>query len=155
MSDKAKADEAQEMSAQEAPVEVAEADSPTREKVELTVVDGDLNSSSTGVPGSVKRAQFAPLNPGIVSGGQGSMDMLLDVQLDLAVELGRTCVPVKDVLQFGPGSIVCLDKMAGEPVDVTVNGKLLARGEVVVVDESFGVRITEIVSQSERLSRIA
>jgi flagellar motor switch protein FliN/FliY len=84
---------------------------------------------------------------------QGSMDLLFDVQLNLSVELGRTSIPVRDVLQLGPGSIVELDKLAGEPVDILVNGKLIARGEVVVVDENFGVRVTEIASQCEKLSQ--
>ncbi|MGB9587628.1 MAG: flagellar motor switch protein FliN, partial [Armatimonadota bacterium] len=65
---------------------------------------------------------------------------------------GRSTVPVRDVLRFAQGSIIELNKLAGEPVDVLVNGKLIARGEVVVVDDSFGVRLTEIVSESERLA---
>lgn len=83
------------------------------------------------------------------------MDLLFDVQLQLSVELGRTSIPVKEILQLGPGSIVELDKLAGEPVDILVNGKLIARGEVVVVDENFGVRVTEVASQAERLSQAA
>ena len=79
--------------------------------------------------------------------------MLADVELNLTVELGRTSIPVKEVLQLGPGSIVELHKLAGEPVDILVNGKMIAKGEVVVVDESFGVRLMEIASQSERLGR--
>jgi len=88
-----------------------------------------------------------------LSSDQGSIDLLADVELNLTVELGRTSIPVREVLQLGAGSIVELHKLAGEPVDVLVNGKLIARGEVVVVDESFGVRLTEIASQAERLGR--
>jgi flagellar motor switch protein FliN len=114
------------------------------ERVELTVVDADA-SEQDSPPASVKKARFAPLEPSSLTGSQHTMDLLLDVQLDLSVELGRSAMPVKEVLQLGPGSVVELDKLGGEPVDVLVNGRLIARGEVVVVDENFGVRITEIV----------
>jgi flagellar motor switch protein FliN/FliY len=77
------------------------------------------------------------------------MDILMDVQLELTVELGHASVPVREVLQLGPGAIVKLDKLAGEPVDVLVNGKLIARGEVVVVDETFGIRIAELVNRAD------
>jgi flagellar motor switch protein FliN/FliY len=128
-------------------------------KVELSIVDSDADQS-----GQVKEARFSALQNSPMSSDQGSIDMLADVELDLTVELGRTSIPVKEVLQLGPGSIVELHKLAGEPVDILVNGKMIARGEVVVVDESFGVRLTEIVptdrdarsggaSQSERLGR--
>jgi len=76
------------------------------------------------------------------------------VPLQVTVELGRARRLVRDILSLGVGSIVELDKLAGEPVDVLVNGKLIARGEVVVVDENFGVRITEIVSRAERVRRL-
>jgi flagellar motor switch protein FliN/FliY len=104
---------------------------------------------------AVKSVRFAPLPQAPASMEQGSMDLLLDVDLDMSVELGRTSVPVREVLQLGPGSILELDKLAGEPVDIMVNGKLIARGEVVVVDENFGVRVTEIASRSERLSGLS
>ena len=82
------------------------------------------------------------------------MDLIMDVPLELTVELGRTKMQIKEILDLGAGSIVELDKLAGEPVDVLVNGKLIAKGEVVVIDESFGIRITNIVSQMERLGKI-
>ncbi len=118
--------------------------------VELQVV-----SSAQKAGSSVQTARFAPLPNMQSPSGQGSMDLLFDVQLQLSVELGRTSIPVKEILQLGPGSIVELDKLAGEPVDILVNGKLIARGEVVVVDENFGVRVTEVASQAERLSQAA
>lgn len=96
---------------------------------------------------SVKAARFTPLDPSTATSGQNTMDLLLDVQLELSVELGRATIPVKDVLQLGPGSIVELNKMGGEPVDILVNGRPIARGEVVVVDENFGVRVTELVNR--------
>jgi flagellar motor switch protein FliN/FliY len=83
---------------------------------------------------------------------QGNLDLLLDVPLDVTAELGRTMRRVRDVLAMGPGSIVELDKMAGEPVDLLVNGKPIAKGEVVVIDENFAVRIIEILARDERLT---
>ncbi|MGI5835590.1 MAG: flagellar motor switch protein FliN [Chloroflexota bacterium] len=80
-----------------------------------------------------------------------SIDLLLDVPLQISVELGKAVMTIKDVLALGPGSVVELNKMAGEPVDIVVNDKLIARGEVVVVDENFGVRVTDIVTPEKRL----
>lgn len=82
------------------------------------------------------------------------MELLFDVPLQVTVELGRTKRSVQEILQLSTGSIIELDKLAGEPVDVFVNNKLIAKGEVVVIDENFGVRITDIVSQSDRLKRL-
>ncbi|MBE3593871.1 MAG: flagellar motor switch phosphatase FliY [Candidatus Carbobacillus altaicus] len=83
-----------------------------------------------------------------------NLDLLLDVPLQVTVELGRTKKTIKEILQFAPGSIIELDKLAGEPVDIFVNQKLIARGEVVVIDENFGVRLTHIVDQWERLKTL-
>jgi flagellar motor switch protein FliN/FliY len=90
----------------------------------------------------------------ITSGGYGDISLLLDVEMTMTVELGRTTKLVKDILGFGEGSIIELDKLAGEPVDLLVNGKLIARGEVVVIDENFGIRVTDIVSQDERFRTV-
>jgi flagellar motor switch protein FliN/FliY len=79
----------------------------------------------------------------------------MDIPLEISVELGRVRMFVKDVLDLGTGSIVELDKAAGEPVDVLVNGRLVAKGEVVVIEDNFGVRITEILTPQERLTRLA
>jgi len=86
--------------------------------------------------------------------GTQNLNMLFDVPLQVTVELGRTRRNVKDVLRLSPGSVIELDKLAGEPVDIFVNSKLIAKGEVVVIDENFGVRVTEISSQSERIQKI-
>lgn len=85
---------------------------------------------------------------------QRNLDMLLDIPLKVTVELGRTKRTVKDILNLTTGSIVELDKLAGEPVDVLVNEKLIAKGEVVVIDENFGVRITDILNQTDRLMNL-
>ena len=80
-----------------------------------------------------------------------SIDVLMDLTLSISVELGRTQMPIKDVLKLGQGSVVELDKLAGEPVSLLVNDKKFAEGEVVVVDESFGVRITALMGRKEQL----
>ena len=82
------------------------------------------------------------------------LDLLLDVPLELSVELGRTRMTIQDLLGLGPGSVIELDKIAGEALDILVNDRLVARGEAVVVNDKFGVRITDIVSQSERVARL-
>ena len=84
-----------------------------------------------------------------------NIDMLLDVTLPISIELGRTAMPIQDILNLGPGSVVELSKLAGEPVDLLVNNKMIARGEVVVVDENFGIRVTSMVSQEERIKSLA
>jgi flagellar motor switch protein FliN len=82
------------------------------------------------------------------------LDMLLDVPLDISVELGRCRMTIQDLLALAPGSVVELDKIAGEPLDILVNERLVARGEAVVVNDKFGVRITDIVSPQERIARL-
>ena len=83
-----------------------------------------------------------------------NLNMLYDIPLQVTVELGRTKRSVKDILELTGGSIIELDKLAGEPVDILVNSRLIAKGEVVVIDENFGVRITDIVSQADRLNNL-
>lgn len=114
----------------------------------LTEPPGGLEESGP----SVRPVQFAPLSPSSQPGQKSSLDLLMDVPLHVTVELGRTTMEVRDLLQVGPGSVIELEKLAGEPVDVLANSRLIARGEVVVIDENFGVRITQIVNQAERMS---
>ena len=82
------------------------------------------------------------------------LDLLLDVPLEVSVELGRSRMTIHELLGLSPGSIIELDKIAGEPLDIIVNGRLVARGEAVVVNDKFGVRITDIVSKAERIARL-
>ena len=82
------------------------------------------------------------------------LDLLLDVPLDVTVELGRTRLTIQDLLALGPGSTIELDKVAGEPLDIVVNDRLVARGEAVVINEKFGIRITDIISRAERIARL-
>lgn len=83
-----------------------------------------------------------------------NLDFILDIPLKVSVELGRAQVVIKDLLQLGQGSVLELDKLAGEPLEVLVNGKLVARGEVVVVNEKFGIRLTDIISPLERIETL-
>ena len=103
-----------------------------------------------GQPVNVQPAQFQPFNGGAVGAFQPeNIDLIMDVPLEVTVELGRTQKSISDILEFGPGKIIELNKIAGEPIDVLVNGKYVAKGEVVVIEESFGVRITEIVNNGK------
>ncbi|MHB1392442.1 MAG: flagellar motor switch phosphatase FliY [Clostridia bacterium] len=103
---------------------------------------------------NVQPVQYQTFESDQWSAEKESIELIMDVPLEITVELGRTKKLIKDILEFGPGTILELDKLAGEPVDILVNGKYIAKGEVVVIDESFGVRITDIVSASKRLSKI-
>ena len=85
----------------------------------------------------------------------GDLDMVLDVPVELSVEIGRTTMTIRETLEIGPGAIITLNKMTGEPVDLFVNGCRIARGEVVAIDEEFGLRITQIVSPERRLDAAA
>lgn len=83
-----------------------------------------------------------------------NLDFILDIPLKVTVELGRTSLLIKDLLQLGQGSILELDKLAGEPLEILINGKLVAKGEVVVVNEKFGIRLTDIISPIERIETL-
>ncbi len=109
----------------------------------------------------------APESGGVLSGNNAGsfvpnddapssdINRVLDIPVQLSVELGRTKVPIKHILQLGQGSVVELDALAGEPMDVLVNGYLIAQGEVVVVNDKFGIRLTDVVTPSERLRRLS
>jgi len=96
---------------------------------------------------------FAQAMPGLTGSGN-DISMILDIPVQLTVELGRTRIPIKHILQLAQGSVVELDAMAGEPMDVLVNGYLIAQGEVVVVNDKFGIRLTDIITPSERMRKI-
>jgi len=99
--------------------------------------------------------KFAPTPAGLPGGAGNDLNMILDIPVQLTVELGRTRIPIKHILQLGQGSVVELETMAGEPMDVLVNGFLIAQGEVVVVNDKFGIRLTDIVTPSERMRRLS
>jgi flagellar motor switch protein FliN/FliY len=114
-------------------------------------------SEVTSSSQQVTRAGFANFgsSPPPANGAGNDINMILDIPVQLTVELGRTRIPIKNILQLAQGSVVELDAMAGEPMDVLVNGFLIAQGEVVVVNDRFGIRLTDIVTPSERMRRLS
>ena len=113
-----------------------------------------MGGGMMGTPPNVQSLQYPNLMGGGAPADQGNIGLLMDVYMEMTVELGRTKKPIKEILGFGEGTIIELDKLAGEPVDILVNHKPIAKGEVVVIDENFGVRITEILSPQERVSEL-
>lgn len=118
-------------------------------------------AASAGAPASVTTVESAgdasqlfPRLSGTTSDARNDIDMILDIPVQLTVELGRTRIPIKHILQLAQGSVIELDALAGEPMDVLVNGCLIAQGEVVVVNDKFGIRLTDIVTPNERVRRI-
>lgn len=109
----------------------------------------EVTVESTGDP-----SQYFPRLSGALEGGRNDIDMILDIPVQLTVELGRTRIPIKHILQLAQGSVIELDALAGEPMDVLVNGCLIAQGEVVVVNDKFGIRLTDIVTPNERMRRL-
>jgi flagellar motor switch protein FliN len=121
-----------------------------------------LEEQKRSEPGPDTSEQGGPLTGDAVrpfsGGGEApvnDINMVLDIPVQLSVELGRTKVPIKYILQLAQGSVVELDALAGEPMDVLVNGYLIAQGEVVVVNDKFGIRLTDVVTPSERLRRVS
>ncbi|KQU18548.1 flagellar motor switch protein FliN [Bacillus sp. Leaf13] len=114
-----------------------------------------VSSVPTGQPVNVQPASFSSFQPYQLQESETkNLSMLMDIPLQVTVELGRTKRSVKEILELSSGSIIELDKLAGEPVDILVNSRLIAKGEVVVIDENFGVRVTDIMSQSDRLKKL-
>ena len=127
------------------------------------MVDSKNSGGNTAVidreaaPAGVETAPiFNKLAPGAPTGAVATndIDLILDIPVQLTVELGRTKIPIRHILQLAQGSVVELDGLAGEPMDVLVNGCLIAQGEVVVVNEKFGIRLTDIVTPSERVRKL-
>ncbi|MCS3506152.1 flagellar motor switch protein FliN [Achromobacter sp. JUb104] len=102
---------------------------------------------------SASQSVFKPL-AGATTGSGNDIDLIMDVPVQLTVELGRTRLTIKNLLQLGQGSVVELDGLAGEPMDIFVNGYLIAQGEVVVVEDKYGIRLTDIITPSERINRL-
>jgi len=103
----------------------------------------------------VAPASFTNFSSGASPTAGNDINMILDIPVQLTVELGRTRIPIKHILQLAQGSVVELEALAGEPMDVLVNGYLIAQGEVVVVNDKFGIRLTDIVTPSERMRRLS
>ncbi|MEW5993899.1 MAG: flagellar motor switch protein FliN, partial [Candidatus Zixiibacteriota bacterium] len=139
-----------------APDEAAGADVDDEAMFEMlkNLPEQDSNVSADDIGREATRvgqAEFQQLTQPSVRTQANNLDLLMDINLPVSIELGRTRMPLNDILALGPGSVVELNKLAGEPVDVMVNQKQVARGEVVVIDEYFGVRITQLMTPEERL----
>lgn len=118
-------------------------------------MSNDTPAGAAAATESVARVQFDALQKG--SGGEGgevNLDVILDVPVTLAMEVGRTRISIRNLLQLNQGSVVELDRAAGEPLDVFVNGTLVAHGEVVVINEKFGIRLTDVVSPADRVRKL-
>lgn len=127
---------------------------PVAPSTEASHRSGSSTPAKVSAPIAFQPAVFPELSTEQVPKETRNIDLILDVSLQLTVELGRARKQIREVLNFGPGSVIELDKLAGEAVDVLVNGKLIAKGEVVVIDENFGVRITDIISPADRVSSL-
>ncbi|HEX3018861.1 MAG TPA: flagellar motor switch protein FliN [Chitinispirillaceae bacterium] len=124
------------------------------DQVGLSMSEIDDLSRVTSFDSSDSSFQETSLTGHVIKESSTNIDMLLDIELDVSIELGRSLLSIKRVLELAPGSIVELDRMAGEPVDLLVNNKVVAKGEVVVIDESFGIRIVSLVSAEERIKSL-
>ncbi|MEQ6342112.1 MAG: flagellar motor switch protein FliN [Gammaproteobacteria bacterium] len=126
---------------------------------EATPIPAQSNGGGASGSGNTdySRAQFHELQPETSfsgSPGEVNMDVILDVPVTLSMEIGRTLISIRHLLQLNQGSVVELDRLAGEPMDVMVNGTLIAHGEVVVVNEKFGIRLTDVISPAERVKKL-
>jgi len=121
---------------------------------EQTAADAASGVDVTTVESAGDASQLFPRLSGAASDARNDIDMILDIPVQLTVELGRTRIPIKHILQLAQGSVIELDALAGEPMDVLVNGCLIAQGEVVVVNDKFGIRLTDIVTPNERVRRL-
>ena len=102
-------------------------------------------------PIDARSVQFQSFDVGDVMQQKENIEIIMDVPLEVTVELGRTSKKIKEILEFQPGSVIELNKLAGEPIDILVNGKFVAKGEVVVIDENFGIRVTNIINAEYRI----
>lgn len=118
-------------------------------------------TAATNAPAPPAEPEPSPAAPHVfqplvdnAAGSDSDIDLIMDIPVQLSVELGRTKLTIKNILQLGQGSVVELDGLAGEPMDIFVNGYLIAQGEVVVVDDKYGIRLTDIITPSDRLNRL-
>lgn len=119
-----------------------------------TTAQGEATAGGYEKPkGSVREHNLSPLNDAESAADGANIDLLMDVSVPVTAQLGATNMRIREILKLGPGSIVELEKLAGEPVDLLVRGQIFAQGEVVVVDDNFGIRVTKIVSQPSRADR--
>jgi flagellar motor switch protein FliN/FliY len=140
--------------------ENAEASENTEQVAEQVTAQSDNASGTDAEPAqgkeAIDKAQFQGLQEerNVKSIGETGMDMILDIPVTISVEIGRSKINIRNLLKLNQGSIVELDRLAGEPMDLIVNGTLVAHGEVVVVNEKFGVRLTDVISPTERVKKL-
>ncbi|GMR21060.1 MAG: hypothetical protein BMS9Abin36_1658 [Gammaproteobacteria bacterium] len=122
----------------------------------VTVHEGEEGQSQDGgkPDDSYEPAQIQDLQEEVGEGEEVSVESILDIPVTLSMEIGRTMISIRNLLQLYQGSVIELDRLAGEPMDVLVNGTLVAHGEVVVVNEKFGIRLTDVISPSERVKKL-
>ncbi len=123
----------------------------------LEDAEGGHEASSQVATQNVKAAPLEEFDNSPVSQGDGSspdLDVILDIPVTISMEVGNTQIPIRNLLQLNQGSVIELDRLAGEPLDVLVNGTLIAHGEVVMVNEKFGIRLTDVISPGERIKRL-
>ncbi len=113
-----------------------------------------LNEQAESETADSKAANFDELTDESMPGSDVNLDVVLDIPVNLSMEIGHTKISIRNLLQLNQGSVVELERLAGEPMDVLVNGTLIARGEVVVVNEKFGIRLTDIISPAERVKKL-
>lgn len=120
------------------------------------VVGANAGADATGADSEYERAAFKNLNDnsGELTTIDANLDVILDIPVTLSMEIGRTELPIHSLLQLNQGSVVELDRLAGEPMDVLINGTLIAHGEVVVINEKFGIRLTDVISPAERVKKL-
>ena len=112
-------------------------------------------SSENSTDDNYEKAKFGQLtNEGRANSTEVNLDVILDIPVTLSVEIGRTRQTIRNLLQLNQGSVVELDRLAGEPMDVLVNGTMIAHGEIVVVNEKFGIRLTDVISAAERVKKL-
>ncbi len=125
-----------------------------QEAFESSADEAPAAATPAAAPQSAGDRVFRPLDRGKEGGAPRDLEMIMDIPVKLTVELGRTKLTIKQLLELAQGSVVELDGLAGEPMDIVINGYLIAQGEVVVVDDKYGIRITEIITPSERVQKL-
>ncbi len=148
---------AEQAAAEQATAEQPGAETPAGGAAEAVAEPPQADASKSG--GGYARAEFDPLDTEGPGGEDDedndvNMEVILDIPVNVSMEIGRTRIPIRNLLQLNQGSVVELDRLAGEPMDVLVNGTLIAHGEVVVVNEKFGIRLTDVISPAERVRKL-
>ncbi|CAD5108357.1 flagellar motor switch protein FliN [Zestomonas carbonaria] len=131
---------------------LAEAGDASQDDIDAMLAQGEAKPSAPRAP--MEDFAGVPKNNAPVSLDGPNLDVILDIPVSISMEVGNTEISIRNLLQLNQGSVIELDRLAGEPLDVLVNGTLIAHGEVVVVNEKFGIRLTDVISQSERIKKL-